>query len=146
MPVPWFALTSRTRWKRSLPKSRDSGSAAARGNLYFREPQTEADGQLLAGDTAGFIDPFAGDGISLALQSGTLAAESLAPFLRGDYGLEQVHQRYRAAYQQRFNPAFRNAARLRNAITAPKWLRSTVLTFAGIPGVGKLLVRGTRAR
>ena len=114
--------------------------------LYFREPRTEMGGQLLAGDTAGFIDPFAGDGISLALQSGTLAAEALAPFLRGDCPLEQVHRQYRAAYRKRFNPAFRNAARLRGVITAPKWLRTTVLTFAGMPGIGKLLMRGTRAR
>ncbi len=39
--------------------------------LYFREPETESERMLLAGDAAGFIDPFAGDGISLALQSGT---------------------------------------------------------------------------
>ena len=51
--------------------------------LYFREPETESDGMFLAGDAAGFIDPFAGDGISLALQSGTLAAQSIVPFLRG---------------------------------------------------------------
>jgi len=114
--------------------------------LYFREPQTESNGMLLAGDAAGFIDPFAGDGISLALQSGTLAASSIVPFLHGNCSLEQVHEQYRAEYQARFSPAFRNAARLRNALTAPQWIRSTVLTFARVPGVGKMLVQGTRAR
>jgi menaquinone-9 beta-reductase len=114
--------------------------------LYFREPETECDGMLLAGDSAGFIDPFAGDGISLALQSGTLAAESIIPFLRGSCSLEQAHRQYRAAYQKRFNPAFRNAARLRTALAAPRWVRSTALAFAALPGVGKMLVRGTRAR
>jgi flavin-dependent dehydrogenase len=114
--------------------------------LYFREPETECDGMLLAGDAAGFIDPFAGDGISLALQSGTLAAESIIPFLRGSYSLEEAHRQYRAAYRKRFTPAFRNAARLRAALGAPKWVRSAGLAFAAIPGVGKMLVRGTRAR
>jgi menaquinone-9 beta-reductase len=114
--------------------------------LYFREPQTESDGMLLAGDAAGFIDPFAGDGISLALQSGTLAAESIVPFLRGDCSLRQAHQRYQVAYRKRFASAFRNAARLRNALAAPRWIRSAAFTFAGIPGVGELLVRGTRAK
>ncbi|HEY2497252.1 MAG TPA: NAD(P)/FAD-dependent oxidoreductase [Candidatus Angelobacter sp.] len=114
--------------------------------LYFREPQTELDGMLLAGDSAGFIDPFAGDGISLASQTGTLAAELIIPYLRGTCSLEQVHRQYQAEYRKRFNPAFRNAARLRTALAAPKWVRSTALTFAGIPGVGKFLVRGTRAR
>ncbi len=114
--------------------------------LYFREPETECNGVLLAGDAAGFIDPFAGDGISLALQSGTLAAQSIVPFLRGTCSLEQAHQQFQLAYRTRFAPAFRNAARLRSALAAPKWFRSAALAFAGMPGVGRMLVRGTRAR
>jgi flavin-dependent dehydrogenase len=114
--------------------------------LYFREPETECDGILLAGDSAGFIDPFAGDGISLALQSGSLAAQSIVPFLRGSCSLEQVHGQYRAVYRKRFTPAFRNASRLRAALAAPRWVRSAAWVFAGIPVVGKMLVRGTRAR
>jgi len=114
--------------------------------LYFREPETESDGIFLAGDAAGFIDPFAGDGISLALQSGTLAAQRIVPFLCGSSSLEQTRQQYQAAYRKRFAPAFRNAARLRSALGAPKWVRNAALTFAAVPGVGKMLVRGTRAR
>ncbi len=114
--------------------------------LYFREPVTESEGMFLAGDAAGFIDPFAGDGISLALQSGTLVAQSIVPFLRGSCSLEQAHQQYQAAYRKRFAPAFRNAARLRSALAAPKWVRNAALTFAAVPGVGKMLVTKTRAR
>ena len=113
--------------------------------LYYREPETECDGMLLAGDSAGFIDPFAGDGISLALQSGSLAAESIIPFLRGSCSLEHAQRQYRAAYRKRFTAAFRNAARLRAALAAPKWVRSAVGAFAAVPSVGKMLVRGTRA-
>ena len=69
-------LRQRSRaWKPLFP-------AVTTSPLYFREPETESDGMLLAGDSAGFIDPFAGDGISLALQSGTLAAKSITPFLQ----------------------------------------------------------------
>lgn len=114
--------------------------------LYFRAPETECDGMLLAGDSAGFIDPFAGDGISLALQSGTLAAESIIPFLRGECSLEQAHRQYHAAYRKRFTPPFRTAARLRAALAAPRWVRSAAWAFAAVPGVGRMLVRGTRAR
>lgn len=114
--------------------------------LYFREPETELEGMFLAGDAAGFIDPFAGDGISLALQSGTLAAQSIIPFLRRSYSLEQAHRQYQSVYSKRFAPAFRNAARLRSALSAPKWFRTAALAFAAMPGVGKMLVRRTRAR
>src|SRR5262249_17713404 len=114
--------------------------------LYFRKPATESDGMLLAGDSAAFIDPFAGDGISLALHSGALAAEALVRFLAGKCSRQQALEEYQSVYQKRFAPAFRNAARLRSAFAAPKWLRSTVFAVAGLPGVGRMLVRGTRAR
>ena len=114
--------------------------------LYFREPETESEGMLLAGDAAGFIDPFAGDGISLALQSGALAAEQLIPFFGGKCSLESVRHQYRQAYKKRFAPAFRNAARLRGAFAAPRWVRSAALAIAGMPGVGRMLIQGTRAR
>jgi menaquinone-9 beta-reductase len=114
--------------------------------LYFREPEMESEGMFLAGDAAGFIDPFAGDGISLALQSGTLAAQSILNFLHETCSLEQAHLHYRAEYCKRFAPAFRNAARLRSALAAPKWVRNAALAFAAVPGVGKMLVKATRAR
>ncbi len=121
-------------------------AAVSTSPLYFREAETESGGMLLAGDSAAFIDPFAGDGISLALQSGTLAATVLIPFIQGQCSLAQAHQQYREAYKKRFSPAFRNAARLRNAFAAPKLVRSAALAFARIPGVGRILVQGTRTR
>ncbi len=114
--------------------------------LYFRKPETESTGMILAGDAAGFIDPFAGDGISLALHGGTLAAESLVPFFQSLCSLSQAHQRYRDSYYKRFAPAFRNAARLRMALSAPAWLRSGLIRLAGLQSVAGLVVRGTRAR
>jgi flavin-dependent dehydrogenase len=114
--------------------------------LYFHEPETECEGMVLIGDSAGFIDPFAGDGISLALQSGSLAAQTLISFFHGNCGLEQARRRYRIDYKKRFAPAFRNAARLRSAFAAPKWVRSAALALAGIPVVGRKLIQGTRAR
>jgi len=114
--------------------------------LYFQEPETESAGMMLAGDAAGFIDPFAGDGISLALQSGVLAAETIVPFIAGKYSWEQALLEYRFAYKKRFAPAFRNAARLRNAFAAPKWLRNAAFALASMPGVGQMMLRATRAR
>jgi menaquinone-9 beta-reductase len=114
--------------------------------LYFRKPVTCDQGVILAGDAAGFIDPFAGDGISLALQSGALAAESLAGFLQGKATLDQAQQQYAATYSKRLAPAFRNSARLRKLLAAPLWLRSMLLGLVGTRPVGGMTVRGTRAR
>jgi flavin-dependent dehydrogenase len=114
--------------------------------LYFRKPEACDQGMLLAGDSAGFIDPFAGDGISLALHGGALAAQSLLPFFDGHISLEESQQEYRSAYVQRFVPAFRNAARLRSLLAIPKWLRSRLLWLVGSRPVANLIVRRTRAQ
>ena len=114
--------------------------------LYFREPQTESGGMVLAGDAAAFIDPFAGDGISLALHSGTLAAECLEGFFQGRCSLEEATRQYDAAYRRQFEPAFRNAARLRMMLSAPPWIRSLLVSLAGTRPFSKAIVKRTRAK
>ena len=81
--------------------------------LVFREPEPVQDHVLLAGDAAAFVDPFVGDGISLALRSGSLAAECLEQCLRGKESLFEAANRYRLEYERRFTPVFRASARIR---------------------------------
>lgn len=114
--------------------------------LYFRRPVTCDQGMFLAGDAAAFIDPFAGDGISLALQSGALAAECVAGFIQGKGSMAEVQAQYAAIYLKRLTPAFRNSARLRRALAAPAWLRATLLRLAGTRQAARMIVKGTRAR
>ena len=112
--------------------------------LYFRQPRTESEGMLLAGDAAAFIDPFAGDGISLAMHGGTLAAESLIPFFQGKDSWEVAKQRYDSEYRKAFGPAFRNAARVRKVLTAPPLIQSLLLSLAAIRPFSRALVTRTR--
>jgi len=114
--------------------------------LYFRKPETSNRGMILAGDSAGFIDPFAGDGISLALQSGALAATTLRYFFDARCSLPECQEMYRAAYLKRLAPAFRNAARLRWLLSTPAWLRSLLIGFVGTRPVARMIVSRTRAR
>jgi flavin-dependent dehydrogenase len=114
--------------------------------LYFRKPQTRDRGMILIGDSAGFIDPFAGDGISLALHGGTLAARCLARFLEARCSWDEAHQQYRAAYMKQLAPAFRNAARIRMLLSAPSWVRAGLAHLVGTCPVARLIVLRTRAR
>ncbi len=77
---------------------------------------------ILAGDAAGLVDPLTGEGIAYAIESGALAAESVADWLAegkkgdltGDYtaGLAGIHAALAASnhlagvMHQRFVPAF----------------------------------------
>jgi flavin-dependent dehydrogenase len=114
--------------------------------LHFRRPQTESQGMLLTGDAAAFIDPFAGDGISLAMHGGTLAAQKLLPFFRNQCSLEEARERYALEYNRELAPTFRNAARVRMALSAPAFIRSMLLSLAATPAIAKALVNSTRAK
>lgn len=58
-----------------------------------------ADRLLLAGDAAGFVDPFCGEGISYAIRSGQLAVESAAKWMkRGELSARRLAEYARNCY------------------------------------------------
>jgi flavin-dependent dehydrogenase len=113
--------------------------------LIFRKPQPLREAILMVGDAAGFVDPFVGDGISLALRSGVMAAQALWPFFRGESSLEQSAALYRTEYEKKLAPVFRASSRVRNLLTIPLSLRAPVFFFLDkAPAVTRYLIRKTR--
>jgi flavin-dependent dehydrogenase len=113
--------------------------------LIFRDPEPVDNGILLAGDAAGFLDPFVGDGISLALRSGALAAECLMPFLSSHGSLAAAASQYQRQYRERLLPVFRNSSKLRRLLGLPRLVRRAVgHLLETTPAVSRLLVRLTR--
>ena len=113
--------------------------------LIFRHPQPERDGILMAGDAAGFVDPFVGDGISLALRSGSLAARALKSFLAGEASLHDAVRRYNQAYKEWLLPVFRTSSKIRRMLVLPGYVRKPVLSFLeSSPAITNYLVRKTR--
>lgn len=102
--------------------------------LVFHAPvPVSGIGVLNAGDAAGFIDPFAGDGIAIALRSGASAVRLSA----ADYA---------AWHRREVAPAFRAAARFRALLAAPRPLRTLALTVLGNRRAAAWAVRATRSR
>jgi len=113
--------------------------------LIFREPHPTTGNVLMVGDAAGFVDPFVGDGISLALRSGALAASNLAPYFAGAVPLRQAIGEYCAAYEQSLLPVFRNSSWLRRTLRLPRMARLPILSvLEKSPAITRQLVRGTR--
>jgi flavin-dependent dehydrogenase len=113
--------------------------------LIFREPQPERENMLMVGDAAGFVDPFVGDGISLALRGGALAAESLAPFVRGETLLGESATAYRWTYERQLGPIFRASSKIRRMLLLPRSVRAPMLfLLENVPAVTRYLVRRTR--
>jgi len=133
------ALKERARQWQSL------GEAVSTAPLLFREPRPEQDGILAVGDAAGFVDPFIGDGISLALRSGALAAQSLIPFFLGRLTLGEAAGSYAEKYRQRFGGVFQTSSRIRQMLALPPSVRRPILSLLeNIPAITRYLVRKTR--
>ena len=113
--------------------------------VSFRKPEAVHGNILMVGDAAGFVDPFVGDGISLALRSGQFAARSLVTFFRGENTLEEAAGFYRKVYETELLPVFASSAKVRRLFALPKVIRvGLMFLFHGAPALTRYLVRKTR--
>ncbi len=136
---------NRALWRRSREWEPLSETVST-SPIHFREPVPVREGVLCAGDAAGFIDPFVGDGISLALHSGALAARCLMPFFEQKAPLSSAAAAYQREYRGAFLPTFRNASRIRRVFSLPRPVRTTVLAALRSRHLAGWLVAATRAR
>jgi len=123
-----------------------AGDPVSTAPLFFRAPTTSENGMLLAGDAAAFLDPFAGDGISIALHSGAIAAKALACFLRAGCTLEDAARQYDCEHRRMIQPALVNASRLRTLQSLPSTMRSAAVACLNIPFLARAAVKRTRVR
>jgi flavin-dependent dehydrogenase len=113
--------------------------------LVFHHPEPVRDEIVNVGDAAAFVDPFVGDGISLAIRGGVLAAECLGAFARGRCSLEAALDTYSREYLQRLARVFRASSRLRKVLQWPLTVRKPALWFLQrSPAIATQLVRMTR--
>jgi flavin-dependent dehydrogenase len=112
--------------------------------LLYRRPQSTRGHIVLAGDAAAFIDPFVGDGISIALRSGRAAAECLQRHLSGESSLSDGVARYAQVYAQQFQPLLSAASKVRSLLSLPVPARALAFQLLRLPGVMPLVIRKTR--
>lgn len=113
--------------------------------LIFHHPEPVRRNLLQAGDAATFVDPFIGDGISLALRSGVLAAGSLDPFFCGRISLPDAAETYRTAYETGLARVFRASSQIRRLLQWPAAVRKPILSvLEHTPAVTKFLMAKTR--
>jgi flavin-dependent dehydrogenase len=112
--------------------------------LIYRQPQPVRGHTIFVGDAAAFIDPFAGDGISIALRSGRVAAQCICKFLTGPAALSEAVGLYQQEYSRRFAPLLSAASRVRYLLSLPPLAQSTVFELLRFPGLLPWVIRKTR--
>ena len=76
------------------------------GPVFFTTKPPSEDGVLMAGDAAGVLDPFSGQGQAAALASGLLAGETAARCLSGELSPSSLAGVYAEAWRARFARRF----------------------------------------
>jgi len=89
------------------------------GPVFFTTKPPAENGILMAGDAAGVIDPFSGEGQASALASGILAAETIEQGLSGALSMEEVPLAYTRAWKRRFATRFAWSRLLRQMMLTP---------------------------
>jgi flavin-dependent dehydrogenase len=113
--------------------------------LLFQAPEPVRGNLLQVGDAATFVDPFIGDGISLALRSGELAVGCLEGFFSAKTSLDEAAENYSTLYHERLTPIFRASSRLRRMLDLPSLVRLPALfLLARMPQITARLVKMTR--
>ncbi len=103
--------------------------------VYLGPGSPVVEGVLQTGDAAGFVDPFVGDGISLALRSGVLAGRCAAAVSPAVYA---------SLYRKAFSGIFRSTNRLRTLQPFPTFLHPWILRALSVPTIARHLFRQTR--
>ncbi len=120
-------------------------SPASTSPLIFRQPEPVEENILRAGDAAAFVDPFVGDGISLALRSGALAAQCLQPFFAGRSSLAEAAVNYQQSYKNKLASVYRASSQLRRLLNLPPAVRRPLISVLGkSPRLRDYLVTKTR--
>ena len=108
--------------ERDLDELRDRGGAdgvLGTGAIFFTAKPPVEGRALMAGDAAGVIDPFLGEGIAAALASGILAGETLERGLSGEIAIPDVPEAYARSWRRRFSARLRWGATLRRLMLHP---------------------------
>lgn len=88
-------------WER-LADARLRSAPRAIGPLALTSRGVWAPGALLVGDAAGFLDPFTGEGVALALRGAMLAAEIAHESLQGRIPLSEYGRRHHQLAREKF--------------------------------------------
>ena len=101
---------------------------------------------LMLGDAAGMIAPLCGNGMSIAMHTGKIAAELSAAFLKGKISREQMERKYTKQWEHHFASRLRTG-RILQKFFGKQWLSNLfVQTFRSVPLLAKPLIKMTHGK
>ena len=130
------------RGRRSFEGVRRVGPRASIGPLAFRVRAVTRPGALLAGDAAGFLNPFTGQGVALALRGGIAAATAIRAALQPGGDETSALATYAEQRARDFNERRRVARAVDLLIDVPFLARRAAARLRRSPELGERLMLG----
>lgn len=112
--------------------------------LHFDAQSAFIGDVMLAGDAAGMIAPLCGDGISMALMSGSYLASQTADFLSGRQTVSEFKRRYAEAWRSGFSLRMWLGRSAHGALTNARRARFAVATARRYPRALTWVINQTR--
>jgi flavin-dependent dehydrogenase len=114
--------------------------------INFAAKEKVLNGILMLGDAAGLITPLCGNGMSIALHSGKLAAELIIQHLMGNISRTEMEKRYEDIWNKQFASRFRMGRRLQAFFGDDRLSNSFVRTFQILPFLSKSVIKRTHGK
>lgn len=117
----------------------------ATSNLSFRPASVVERDVLMIGDAAGMISPLCGDGMSMAMGAGSLAAALVGSYLQGSIRAAELGASYQAAWQREFDRRMTIGRMLQAAFIGPRMVSAGgVRLMKQYAPLAKWVLRSTR--
>lgn len=116
------------------------------GNIYFGKREIIKDGMFIIGDSARVIAPLAGDGISMAVRSGRMAAEAICAWVNDTRKHSSLYyeNQYKKQWAKMFTRRVRAARLVQSVVFNERMLDTGLKTLNRFPYLLETLIRITR--
>jgi len=114
--------------------------------ISFRSKPPVENGVLMLGDAAGMITPLCGNGMSIALNTGAIAARLCAAWLRQQLNKAELERQYTAAWREQFAARLGRGRLLQRFFGSPFISNTFVQAFRTFPFLARPVIRATHGK
>ena len=101
---------------------------------------------LMIGDSAGMITPLCGNGMSMAMHGGKIAAEQVVLFLEKKITREEMEKGYERQWQKQFAARLRTGRHIQRLISNPVMTNIFITLASPFPGLLRWMIRKTHGQ
>ncbi|MGV3530139.1 MAG: NAD(P)/FAD-dependent oxidoreductase [Flavisolibacter sp.] len=114
--------------------------------ISFERKPAVREQMLMLGDAAGMVAPLAGNGMSMALHSGKIAARLIDRYLSSELSLQRMQHEYERAWQHTFSTRFRVSRGLQQFFGHERMTNYFVSMFRVFPSLASPVIRLTHGQ